>query len=558
MKHFIVGLILSLSLTLPCGAWEGGAWGTADRTAYETEFTPTGGIAATDVQAAIEELDTEKVAKVTGSSLVVDTEIAKIHTQGTDTALGTQTEDLDMGGYYLTQAQNFPDLIAGGPGYWFDGVNDSVTAAHNANLDVGTGDFSIEALFRLTSIAKANQFIVNKETGGVGYGLEVRTNDLWIRLDDNTTDVTAIIGTNCFVADTLYYVVVTFDRDGNATAYVNGNVVGTVTISTAALTLSNAGAFTIGTETGGTTKPFGGTNLKVRVSTLLLTAAEVKAFSNGAPLPYKYIGASQTSLITGDNSTFASDTGFWSKSSGNVTIAGGKLVFTTGTNGEYANNTTLLTIGKRYKATATVSGYSLGGFRFTDGVNVSTTWQADGIYSYEFTASATTHFLQCMGASSTFDVDDATIIPLGCVLDLQPESIGHSQWIDNSGNQLHGSVSGALTTNLPANHREKFVNLTVTGDTSFTLPAGYIITAIVLTSDGAIGGGIDIGTTDGGGEIVAAEAIAGAGTVLCTLVVGANYNTTGADDTIYITDADASGWDGATVQVRIQMEKIGI
>ena len=97
-----------------------------------------------------------------------------------------------------------------------------------------------------------------------------------------------------------------------------------------------------------------------------------------------------------------------------------------------------------------------------------------------------------------------------------------------------------------------------TDDINFTLPAGYLITSIVFTSDGAIGGGLDVGTTDGGGEVVTAEAIAGAGTVLCTLVAGANYNTTGADDLIYITDADGTGWDSATVAARVEMRRISL
>jgi hypothetical protein len=46
--------------------------------------TPAGDIAAITVQAAINELDTEKVTKVTGSSLVADTEIAKIHANTLD------------------------------------------------------------------------------------------------------------------------------------------------------------------------------------------------------------------------------------------------------------------------------------------------------------------------------------------------------------------------------------------------------------------------------------------------------------------------------------------
>jgi len=56
---------------------------------------PAGNISATDVQSAINELDTEKVNKVTGSSLVPDTEISKIHEPNSDdqTAETVETED---------------------------------------------------------------------------------------------------------------------------------------------------------------------------------------------------------------------------------------------------------------------------------------------------------------------------------------------------------------------------------------------------------------------------------------------------------------------------------
>jgi hypothetical protein len=46
--------------------------------------TPAGDIVAITVQAALNELDTEKVPKVTGRSLVANTEIAKIHANTLD------------------------------------------------------------------------------------------------------------------------------------------------------------------------------------------------------------------------------------------------------------------------------------------------------------------------------------------------------------------------------------------------------------------------------------------------------------------------------------------
>jgi hypothetical protein len=176
--------------------------------------------------------------------------------------------------------------------------------------DITTGDFAIHVKFAKENITDANAFIVNKEASGVGYGLEVRTNDLWIRLDDGTVDVSAIIGTNVFSAGVEYDVFVTFDRSGNATAYVNGVSVGTVAISTAGLTLTSAGVFTIGSETGATTKAFGGEIGLVELFNFLPTDSEVKALISGN-IPAKWAGGAQPYI-----SDFSAGTDGWEVNAG--------------------------------------------------------------------------------------------------------------------------------------------------------------------------------------------------------------------------------------------------
>ncbi|MBT7047214.1 MAG: hypothetical protein HN977_17680 [Gammaproteobacteria bacterium] len=140
----------------------------------------------------------------------------------------------------------------------FDGTDDYVNIADAAAFDFGTLDFTLHATFTPDNVTDQNKYIVNKEAGGVGYGLQQYEDDIKIRFDDNTTDVSAIIATGVLTADTEVVVFVTFDRSGNATCYVDGVASGTVAISTANLTLSNAGALRIGTETGGTTNAFNG------------------------------------------------------------------------------------------------------------------------------------------------------------------------------------------------------------------------------------------------------------------------------------------------------------
>jgi len=144
-------------------------------------------------------------------------------------------------------------------GAYYDCVtNDYIEMADNATLDFGTGDFSVITWVKLDAVAASEQFLINKEQGGIGYGLQLKTDDLWIRFDDDTVDASAIIGTAVFEADKYYCISCSFDRSGNASAYVNGVLVGTVDISTATGTLSSAGALRFMAETGGTTKQVDG------------------------------------------------------------------------------------------------------------------------------------------------------------------------------------------------------------------------------------------------------------------------------------------------------------
>jgi len=175
-------------------------------------------------------------------------------------ALNQSTKDL-ADNSTITANNVYPTQGVRGNGqkwFKFDGTDDYVNIADAAAFDFGTLDFTLHATFTPDNVTDQNKYIVNKEAGGVGYGLQQYEDDIKIRFDDNTTDVSAIIATGVLTADTEVVVFVTFDRSGNATCYVDGVASGTVAISTANLTLSNAGALRIGTETGGTTNAFNG------------------------------------------------------------------------------------------------------------------------------------------------------------------------------------------------------------------------------------------------------------------------------------------------------------
>lgn len=476
-----------------------------------------------------------------------------------DVDLGLNMDTIDAALQSLVTAP-----ISSNIGYWFDGVNDQVSIPDDPDLDFGTvDDLFIEMEIMPLDVTRATDYLLNKEAGGIGYGLYLNEDDLYLRLDDGTVDASAIIGTGVFSNNTKAHIIVSCDRSGLATAYIDGYPVGTIDISGVIKTIANAGVLHTGNDSAGTNE-FYGEIYKTRIGNTVQSATESKDLYRGEIPPYKYLGASQAELMPNQVDRDFSGAPAWANVDLSAYDETTDLTITADAVDQYC---TLLvasaptTIGKLYRMSFDVANlvgtWTIQSFNGNQDIG---TVSADGTGQTLEWISTTTGGYRIVAdtATSSADFDNFTLTHLGCVLQLESDGVGHSQWLDNSGNELHSTVSGAIPLNLPTDHQEKYIDLAVTGDSTFVLPAGYLITAIVLTSDGAIGGGIDVGITNGGGEIVAAEAIAGAGTVLCTLVAGANYNLTGDDDTIYITDADGTGWDSATVAVRVEMRRISL
>jgi hypothetical protein len=354
---------------------------------------------------------------------------------GNDALRTVISGDQDLGGGYILDEQTTTNMMSKGTVYWFDESNDTIIAGDAQ--DITTNDFAIHVKFSKTNITAANAFLVNKEDSGVGYGLEVRTNDLWIRLDDGTTDVSAIIGTDVFTALTEYDVFVTFDRSGNATAYINGVSVGTVAISTAALTLTSAGVFTIGSETGGTTKPFGGEMGHVAVYNFLPSLAEVKDLISGN-IPFKWQYGSQTDVFAGfDFDSAVPST--WGTSS--ATIDDDDSFTSTGAGG--ITNQSLV-IGKEYTVTYTAT--TSAGTATARATDASGTVEipADGTPT-TFIPTTTQLYLR-NSETATTDVTVLTVYALGATLLMTQDSISETAWYDKA-NGNDGAVTGASVLN---------------------------------------------------------------------------------------------------------------
>lgn len=161
-----------------------------------------------------------------------------------------------------------------------------------------------------------------------------------------------------------------------------------------------------------------------------LSSGEIAALAAGvepsaADYPSQVAG---TALITGDNSDFDTDTGWWTQT--NATIAAGSATISANGN---IRRPGLLTVGTRYRATYTVSSVTGAGY-FSDSAKAFGVFTTAGTASFEFVAGGTEFSAACNPGNDAV-LDSVTLIPLGLLLssDTAQPAAG-LKWYDTSGN----------------------------------------------------------------------------------------------------------------------------
>ena len=155
----------------------------------------------------------------------------------------------------------------------FPTTSDYLSVADDATLDVGTGDFSIFFTARIDSDS-GTESIIYKYGGGIGYQVQFVNGALQLIMNDGVEDTFSLAtGMN---DDKWHVYVITVDRDGNATAYIDNVAQTPVDVTSAALTLDNSGAVQIGLN--GATNPLddGAMASYVGLTKDLMTAAEIE------------------------------------------------------------------------------------------------------------------------------------------------------------------------------------------------------------------------------------------------------------------------------------------
>lgn len=501
--------------------------------------------------------------------------------------------EIDLSGNYILQLQNIIDLAAKGAGYWFDGVDDLIQFSITTELGDHYG--SVYQKIRI------NNLVDNKTLWGLG---NTGDNNEFIYckiLANGTISLVTFNGANYASATgvisegVIYDIVWVKDGSSDPTLWINGKLVAVTgsgdewfddyTINNMAIAALERTTVIQNIECE---------IFITRFYTNVLTATEIKALSSGAPVPYKYIGASETEMIPdsdntdfedgtinewvvvnggGGNGTCVYDAGPGAEKTAKITVGG-----TPGTDTQASlpsTSITTLVARKLYRLKADVyipsgnnnwtnidirtSGFASAILDVITAANLATedTWQTI-VSTIIFDATDLVGDIRIKGVSTTtgdiFYLDNISIIQIGCVLQLEQPGIGHNQWIDISGNELHGAVSGALPTNLPANHIERYVKKAVTGETTITAPTGYAFVGIAWENTTANqAGNVNFGWSDDGQEIVADVNLAGNTIGTLTLLQRVAVLTPGSMDNAYISSDD---WNGASIDFYITFERL--
>jgi len=397
---------------------------------------------------------------------------------------------IDAGGYMVNEQgrQNHVANTMSSPYYRFDGVDDKVEVADNANLDFATNDFTTEALVRIPS-GVASRTIIGKSnhttSTNEGYSMECSSNGkLSGRIIGANTRV--IIGDSSkTIADGLWHhVCITFDRSASATVYIDGVADGTTSISGASGDASNSYPFQIATNDQEANFAEMEVN-HARVFNNLLSAAEVKELYSGASVPYKYKGANQTNIFTGAGVDFSTDAvnkaafdaaynslGWFSYNTpDDVVVASNTMTVTATATSNGLRIGSNITDGKSARITFNVSAITGTWFvatyesGFITHLEVTSTGTVDGLEITDWASDSSLYLISNDASAHSISIDASSINnvmnTIGAVAEYDGSGVASDKWFDKSGNDLHGTVSGATVENAP------------TGDDGLVYEEGY-------------------------------------------------------------------------------------
>jgi len=405
---------------------------------------------------------------------------------------------------------------------------------------------------------------------------DIQEIQLYVNLESVTSVALGTLGTNLTI-DITSGVVTLGSGFLNSTIYVNNTPTSAISTGKNFIVIQFNAVSISGGSLGYDGTSYGKFDLYLfrEFNTQTSTSELTDAYNNRRPdlaeVPYKYVGGSQTELWDAAASVFTSGTYSWVVYSSNTIANVGnalEITYVNADNGAYVSfkdasdmNTDLI-VGKKYRLTvdAKYTGGSAGSGLAIGSVGspFATLTTSMVTYTTEFVAvSATTDNLRGngMSASNVVTIDNLSIIQIGAVAEYK--EFGSFGVVDSSPNRLNGNTSGSPISLVKGNEVE-YVDYKgqVTGATTLTdiAPKGYKIESILFenTTANAVTGGIKIGTTVGGTDVVSAATVGANAEGLMTLAK--DFFSTSANQTLYIDAVTA--WNAASINLTFRFRKV--
>jgi len=367
-------------------------------------------------------------------------------------------------------SQNVPNHVANtmsAPYYRFDGTDDTITADNVIN----DFPFSVSCNFRTgISFTGAHAiFSINDENVAENYfTLYVDSDGDLISLRRTSATESSIDTGFDLSTNTNYHIVGVWDSATTATVYVNGVSVYAATGLASVLMSSAFDKLLFGYLRVSSAAYFwNGEISNLKVFNYSVSATEVKELYSGASVPYKYKGANETELIV--NGDFGSGTGWtftsgWSHDTGND-----EADYNGSTSYTDVKRTlgTAIVIGEAYRITFDVTNSNITLATTIGDYNThwldtwtSYTTYAVGSHSVEGVAklAGTDWRMYAHTTAGSGSITNISVKRIGAVAEYDGSGITNDKWYDKSGNELHGTVSGATDENtagapvISANH----------------------------------------------------------------------------------------------------------
>ena len=356
--------------------------------------------------------------------------------------------DINQKGKYLLNSQTVNDLQTRSS-YQFDGVNDIVTAGAGT---LGSVDITISVWVKPTDTSSPSTqgIVTNGTTAATRRDLQISTDQFNYNAKNTGTGLKS--GAENCQEGVWQQVVITSETASNGTdtdliMYVNGVSVDTLTVGY----IQSGFIDTLKIGYLNQSRYFYGEISQVRIYNRALSATEVKDEYSGKAVLYADIGANETEKGLGDSIT---DVTGWNlgtntthdTSNNQVDYADADI-----SNGGMYKNPGGIVAGKTYLTSYTISNYVDGSVQLSLGGQITgagTVRSSNGTHVEIITSGASDSLIRLYPATddTSLSIDSLNITQIGNIAEYLPTSIGATQWLDTSGNGLHGTTSTATQT----------------------------------------------------------------------------------------------------------------